>query len=90
MIHLKFMEIGRNKIHTYKRFSKKYKNVVTCLVKNEIVPHDFSMVHTGVQVNFISKKRMWEFSRVFVVYSHKSKLKQLLLLLEPFKLITLK
>lgn len=48
------------------------------------------MIHTGIHVDFISKKRVWEFSRVFVVYSDNYQLNKVLKYLEPFGLTTLK
>jgi hypothetical protein len=36
------------------------------------------MIHSGIQMNFNNKKRLWEFSRVFVVYSDKNQLHKVL------------
>jgi hypothetical protein len=69
LTYLKFSEVGKRKRKTYESFRKKYNKIIKCLVKNQIIPQENAMIHTGLQKNFLNKKRMWEFSRVFVVYS---------------------
>lgn len=90
LTHLKYVEVGKNKRKVYESFVRKYKKIISCLVKYQVVPHESAMIHSAIQMNFNSKKRAWEFSRVFVIYSDSDQLSRVLKYLEPFKLTTLK
>lgn len=87
---MKFVEMGKNKRKTYENFIRKYKKITNCLIRHQVVPHETAMIHSSIQMNFISKKRVWEFSRVFVIYADSHQLNRVLHFLEPFKLSTLK
>jgi len=89
LVQFKFVEMGKNKRKTYGGFIRKYNKIVECLVKNKIIPFAEFMIHSPIQMNFGARKKVWEFSRVFTIYSTPKHLELILQYLEPFKLINL-
>lgn len=60
------------------------------LLREKVIPNEEAMIHSPIQVNFLKQKRKWEFSRIFVIYSHTHDTPRVLHQLNGFGLMDIK
>ena len=82
----KLVVVGKNKRECYETFTAKYRQIVKKLLREGVIPNENSIVHSPVQVNFLKYKRKWEFSKVFVVYTHRDETANIMHSLNEFGL----
>ena len=47
-----------------------FKDVLSFLLKNRIIPHEDSLVKSRIKPQYLSKKRSWSFSTIFVIFGN--------------------
>ncbi len=45
--------------------------VIKILKKNNVIPDEKRLIHSKIKPQFLSKKRIWSFSTIFVIYGNK-------------------
>lgn len=68
LLQLRYEETGKNKRKTYAHFNRNYDRILHILEKRMVLPHKESHIETAIQMNFIPRRRVWEFSRTFSIY----------------------
>lgn len=63
---------GRNKRNTYEYFMRKSRKLNERLINGLYVPNGKVMIESSLQMTFVSKKRIWEFSKLYAVCIHIS------------------
>ena len=66
--------IHKEKKHAYMQMQSLFKNVLSFLIKHRIVPHEDSLVKSRIKPQFLSKKRSWTFSTIFVIFGNEEEL----------------
>lgn len=52
------------------RMQALFKDVLSFLLKNRIIPHEDSLVKSRIKPQYLSKKRSWSFSTIFVIFGN--------------------
>lgn len=60
----------KEKKQAYLRMQTLFKNVVAILIKNKIIPAEDSLVKSRIKPQYLSKKRSWSFSTIFVIFGN--------------------
>lgn len=53
-----------------------FKQVVNILIKNRIIPDEDSLVKSRIKPQYLSKKRSWCFSTIFVIFGDEEELER--------------
>lgn len=48
--------------------------VIRILKKNKVIPHSNSLVQSKIKPQYLSKKRKWSFSMIFVIFGNQNEL----------------
>jgi hypothetical protein len=53
-----------------------FKKVVRILIKNRIIPDEETLVKSRIKPQYLSKKRSWSFSTIFVIFGNEDELER--------------
>lgn len=66
----------KEKKHAYMRMQALFKEALSFLLRNRIIPHEDSLVKSRIKPQYLAKKRSWSFSTIFVIFGNEQELER--------------
>jgi hypothetical protein len=64
----------KEKKQAYLRMQIMFKKVVDILMKEKVIPHSDSLVKSRISPKYLSRKRSWTFTTIFVIFGNEMEL----------------
>lgn len=68
--------VHKEKKHAYMRMQALFKDALSFLLRNRIIPHEDSLVKSRIKPQYLAKKRSWSFSTIFVIFGNEQELEK--------------